>query len=80
MTTGPDAICIDHDWLDGECQTCGLLHPEDCVRCPGRPGMHEYLSRANECRMLYGEAHDEHIAINDECPWCGSTRDEGNQR
>lgn len=26
---------------------------------------------AAACRKKYGEAHDAHMAINDECPWCG---------
>jgi nitrite reductase/ring-hydroxylating ferredoxin subunit len=25
------------------------------------------------CRVQYGEAHDEHMAINGECPWCGAS-------
>lgn len=25
-----------------------------------------------ECRDKYGEAHDEHMRVNGECPWCGA--------
>lgn len=28
---------------------------------------------AEECRDEYGEAHDAHIEVNGECPWCGGT-------
>jgi hypothetical protein len=27
-----------------------------------------------ECRARYGDAHDAHMATNDECPWCGAGR------
>ncbi len=26
----------------------------------------------NKCRENYGEAHDAHMAVNGECPWCGT--------
>lgn len=26
-----------------------------------------------ECRKQYGDAHDAHMAMNGECPWCGSS-------
>lgn len=43
-------VCTEHDWLDGECQACGVIHPEDCVLCPGQPGAHDYTppERDNE--------------------------------
>jgi hypothetical protein len=31
------------------------------------------LTAANECRRQYGDAHDEHMAMNGECPWCGAS-------
>lgn len=32
----------------------------------------EARQRAQECRESYGEAHDAHMAVNGECPWCGT--------
>lgn len=26
----------------------------------------------SECRRQYGEAHDAHMEMNGECPWCGA--------
>lgn len=30
--------------------------------------------QAAKCRAAMGEAHDAHMEINDECPWCGAFR------
>lgn len=27
--------------------------------------------QVDACRRAYGEAHDAHLSINGECPWCG---------
>lgn len=27
---------------------------------------------ASKCREQYGEAHDAHMSVNGECPWCGT--------
>lgn len=29
-----------------------------------------------ECERKYGDAHRAHMEVNDECPWCGLTRDQ----
>ena len=26
------------------------------------------------CKIRHGEAHDEHMSFNNECPWCGVSR------
>jgi hypothetical protein len=33
------------------------------------------VERANACRQQYGDAHDAHMEVNDECAWCGMWRD-----
>lgn len=31
------------------------------------------------CRAEYGDAHDAHMAINGECPWCGTCDPDQNE-
>jgi hypothetical protein len=55
-------------------------HVEGCFRCDLSREDARYgvaLERANACRQEYGEAHDAHMGVNDECPWCGMYRENG---
>jgi hypothetical protein len=40
-----------------------------------KPFCEEHLVKAiiADCRDEYGDAHDEHMRINGECPWCGTS-------
>lgn len=44
---------------------------DQAVRAAKRRLYHDEL--VADCRKNYGEAHDAHMALNGECPWCGAT-------
>lgn len=35
----------------------------------------QYRAAVAACREQYGDAHDAHMDLNDECPWCGLPKD-----
>lgn len=48
-----------------------MAHEPDPAMDVATMDPNEALRLRRVCQQQYGEAHDEHMRINGDCPWCG---------